>query len=49
MRPKDIPKGMPVEFLPKEQNRDLIENREHADAFNRSTEERISMIHRIDW
>jgi hypothetical protein len=35
MRPKDIPKGITVGFLPKEQNRDRIENKEQTDAFNR--------------
>jgi hypothetical protein len=48
MRPKDIPKGMTVGFLPKEQNRDRIENKEQADAFNRLTDECKRMIHRID-
>jgi hypothetical protein len=37
-----------VRFLPKEQNRDRIENMEHAEAFNRLRIERRRMIQRID-
>jgi len=39
MPPKEIPEGTArVRFLPKEHNRDRIENVEHPEAFNRLTD-----------